>query len=323
MKKLCFWALCLVATMMGGCQQKGQTASADSQDSTAVAVDDAGIDKHSEAYIRQRIDTIYSHIKQMIADEMKGNQSYINNGFNLDSAYCTSRYYSLLEQALEITTETGDILFDYDHWVCGQDYSEDWHYKILKVSDITDSTAMAEVQVINFGRAHDLMLSLLHERGDWYIDEFGASEAPENDQDYFRRVISDGMKTREKARTLVGEWGWVGENCPELILNLKMTDHGLKAGQCDVYRLYGFDKTTVTYDGKHLSVTESEYDEEEMQVIRDLSLSVSLNEKGDLTGTLHIRHPLASKEYDGPITLRKGYFMYRDGVKKNLSDYAE
>jgi len=29
-----------------------------------------------------------------------------------------------------------------------------------------------------------------------------------------------------------------------------------------------------------------------------------------------IKHPQATKEYDGPITLRKGYFMYRDGIKK-------
>ena len=57
--------------------------------------------------------------------------------------------------------------------------------------------------------------------------------------------------------------------------------------------------------------------------IRDFRLFVKFNGQGDLTGTLRIKHPQATKEYDGPITLRKGYFMYRDGVKKNLSDYAE
>lgn len=281
----------------------------------ALAVHDSvalDIDKHSEAYIRQRINIIYGHVKQMIVDEAEDNHAYMGNGFNLDSAYCSSRYYSLIEQALEITSETGDILFDYDHWVCGQDYSEDWYYTIQKVSDITDSTATAEVQVINFGNVHDLILSLLYERDDWYIDEFGASEALDTDQNYFRHVISDGLKAREKAKTLAGEWGWVGEESPELILDLKMTDHGLKAEQCDIYRMYGFDKTTVTYDGEHLSVTELEYDAEKMQTIRDLSLYVSLNGQGDLMGTLRIKHPQAGKEYDGPITLRKGYFKYRD-----------
>lgn len=219
MKKLCLWALCLVAVMTG-CKQKGQTAPTDSSDSTTVAAVDAGIDKHSEAYIRQRLDTIYGHIRQMIAAETEDNRTYISSAFNLDSAYCSSRYYSLMKQALEITNETGDILFDYDHWVCGQDYSKDWHYKIREVSDITDSTATAEMEIINFGNANDLSLSLLYERGDWYIDEFGDSVAPETDQDYFRRVISDGLKTREKAKALVGEWGWVGENCPELLLTL-------------------------------------------------------------------------------------------------------
>ena len=199
MKKLLMIIACAMV-LMTGCKQKGQTAPADSNDSTAVAVGDAGIDKHSEAYIRQRLDTIYGHIRQMIVDEYENNHSYINNGFNLDSAYCSSRYYSLMKQALEITNETGDILFDYDHWVCGQDYSEDWHYKIHEISDITDSTATVEIQVINFGNKNDLALSLYFERGDWYIDEFGAPEAPETDQDYFRRVISDGLKAREKTK---------------------------------------------------------------------------------------------------------------------------
>lgn len=322
MKKLCLWALCLVA-VMAGCKQKGQTAPADSSDSTAVAAVDAGIDKHSEAYIRQRLDTIYGHIRQMIAAETEDNRTYISSAFNLDSAYCSSRYYSLMKQALEITNETGDILFDYDHWVCGQDYSKDWHYKIREISDITDSTATAEMEIINFGNANDLSLSLLYERGDWYIDEFGDSVAPETDQDYFRRVISDGLKTREKAKALVGEWGWVGENCPELLLTLVMTDKGLKVKECNVYRQYGFDKTDVTFNGEQLEVTENEYDYEKHEDIRDLRLFVKFNGQGDLTGSLRIKHPQASKEYDGPITLRKGYFMYRDGVKKNLSDYAE
>ena len=210
MKELCLCAHCLVA-VMAGCTQQGQTPPADSSDSTAVAAVDAGIDKHSEAYIRQRLDTIYGHIRQMIAAETEDNRTYISSAFNLDSTYCSSRYYSLMKQALAITNETGDILFDYDHWVCGQDYSKDWHYKIQKISDITDSTATAEMEIINFGNVNDLSLSLLMSAATGTSDEFGDSVAPETDQDYFRNIISDGLKTREKAKALVGEWGWVGE----------------------------------------------------------------------------------------------------------------
>ena len=324
MKKLMILAVCAMAVMIS-CKQKGQTAPiGDSRDSlTADSIADTSIDKHSEAYIRQRLDTIYGDIRQRVTNETDENHPYMGPGFNPDSAYCSSRYYSLLKQALALADETGDIVFDYDHWVCGQDFSEDWNYQIQKVYDITDSTALANVTAINFGNKHDVTLSLLFERGDWYIDEFGSKDEEGSDKAYFRRFISDGLKAREKAKTLAGEWCWVGDDSPELILNLKMTDHGLKAGQCDVYRMYGFDKTGVTFDGDLLSVTEYEYDEKAMKTVRDFSLSVRLNEHGDLTGTCRIVHPLASKAYNGPITLRKGYFKYRDEPKPNLSNYAE
>ncbi len=175
MKKLMLLAVCAMAVMIS-CKQKGQTASPDgSKDSlTADSITDAGIDKHSEAYIRQRLDTIYSNIRQRVTNETDDNHPYMDSGFNPDSAYCSSLYYGLLKQAIDITNETGDIVFDYDHWVCGQDFSQDWNYQIQKVYDITDSTAMADLTVINFGNKIDVTLSLVFERGDWYIDEFGS-----------------------------------------------------------------------------------------------------------------------------------------------------
>lgn len=200
MKKLFIFATIAMTWAACGNKTAKSTGEADSAVADSAVADsvviETGVNKHSEAYIRQRLDSIYGHIRQMIADETEDNRSYMDSGFNLDSAYCSSRYYSLMKQALEITDETGDILFDYDHWVCGQDYSQDWHYKIQKVYDITDSTATADVQIVNFGKKEDLSLSLLYERGTWYIDEFGASVAFESDQDYFRRVISEGLKER-------------------------------------------------------------------------------------------------------------------------------
>ena len=83
---------------------------------------DAGIDKHSEAYIRQRIDTIYKGVGKSTIDSDGNEVSYIRNPFNRDSAYCSERYYALMKEALEICNETGDILYDYDYWVCGQDW---------------------------------------------------------------------------------------------------------------------------------------------------------------------------------------------------------
>ena len=126
-------------------------------------------------------------------------------------------------------------------------------------------------------------------------------------------IVDKYSEAHEKAKTLVGDWGWVGEGCPELLLDMEMTDKGLRAKQCDVYRMYGFDKTTITFDGKHLTVNECADDE--LSPENQIRLFLHFDQNGDLVGDCTISHRLASKGYDGPIRLRKGYFYYRDGVK--------
>jgi len=310
-------------------------------DSLAVdSINGSVVDKHSEAYIRQRIDTIYKFVGK-IAYDADGNRDYNCSPFNLDSAYCSERYYALMQEASTICDETGDILYDYDYWVCGQDISDDWSYKVTKVYQVTDSTALVDMIIHNFSDTENT-IALRFERDDWYIDDFSPipADAPtrslsddgNDDKASLRRVIKQGKEAHEKAKALAGDWGWVGEDCPELLLDMEMTDKGLRARQCDVYRMYGFDHTTITFDGEHLTVNEGADDE--LSPENQIRLFLHLDQNGDLVGDCSISHRLASKGYDGPIRLRKGYFYYRErqrvgeqssgiGVKKKLSDYAE
>ena len=115
----------------------------------------------------------------------------------------------------------------------------------------------------------------------------------------------------------------MGDDGPELLLRLEMNGKGLEVTECNIYRLYGFDKTTVSFDGTELSVDELEYDEENEKLNHEFHFSAHLDKNGDLAGDCRIRHQIASRDYVGPLTLRKGYFKYRDGAKRNLSDYAE
>ena len=85
-----------------------------------------------------------------------------------------------------------------------------------------------------------------YKKSDWYIDDFSPSSDGNDDKASLRRVIKQGKEAHEKAKKLAGDWGWVGEDCPELLLDMEMTDKGLRAKQCDVYRMYGFDNTTTT-----------------------------------------------------------------------------
>ncbi len=295
--------------------------SVSNTDSLAVdsMVADAGIDKHSEAYIRQRIDTIYKGVGKSTYDSEGCEIDYIHSPFNRDSAYCSERYYALMKEALEICSETGDILYDYDYWVRGQDFSDDWSCRVTKVYEITDSTALVDLMIHNFDDI-ETTIALRFERDDWYIDDF----TPESDdKEYLRETIRQGLKIREQAKALVGYWGWVGDEGPELLLRLEMNGKGLEVTECNIYHLYGFDKATATFNGTDLSVDELEYDEEDEKLNHEFHFSAHLDKDGDLTGDCRIRHPIASRNYEGPLTLRKGYFKYRNGAKRNLSDYAE
>ena len=274
-----------------------------------------GGSKHSKAYIRQRIDTIYKGVGKSTYDSEGNEVSYIRNPFNRDSAYCSQRYYALMLEALQICDETGDILYDYDYWVCGQDFSDDWSCKVSKIYEITDSTALVDLSIHNFDDT-ETTIALRFERDDWYIDDFSPSKDGNDDKKYLRDTIREGLKTREKAKALVGYWGWVGDDCPELLLRLEMTDKGLEVTECNIYRLYGFDKAKATFNGTDLSVDELEYDEEAMELKWEFHFDGRLDNNGDLTGDCRIRHPLASRNYEGPLTLRKGYFKYDDSVQK-------
>ena len=318
MKKVLFFIL--AATLMLNCGNKtGKTVS----DTDSLAVDstvaDAGIDKHSEAYIRQRIDTIYKGVGKSTYDSEGREIDYIHSPFNRDSAYCSERYYALKKEALEICSETGEILYDYDYWVCGQDFSDDWSCRVAKVYEITDSTALVDLMIHNFDDI-ETTIALRFERDDWYIDDFTPDS---DDKDYLRETIRQGLKIREQAKALVGYWGWVDDKGPEVLLRLEMNGKGLEVTECNIYRLYGFDKATATFNGTYLTVEEMDYDEEAEKVNHEFYFSAQLDKNGDLTGNCRIKHPLASRNYDGPLTLRKDYFKYRDGAKRNLSDYAE
>jgi len=275
-----------------------------------------GLNKHTDAYIRQRIDTIYKTVGKSTYDSEGKEVGYIHNPFNRDSAFCSQRYYALMQEALQASNEMGDILYDYDYWVCGQDFSDDWSCKVTRVYEVTDSTALVDLAIHNFSDT-ETTIALRFERDDWYIDDFSPSKDGNDDKKYLRDTIRQGLETREKAKALVGYWGWLGDDCPELLLRLEMTDKGLAVTECNIYRMYGFDKATASFNGTDLLVDELEYDEETMETDHEFHLTAHLDSNGDLTGDCRIRHQLASRNYEGPLTLRKGYFKYRDGVKSH------
>ena len=196
MKK--FMMFLLAAVLLQSCGNKTGHAVGDSEalaaDTLAAepltneSLSEVNVDKHSEAYIRQRIDAMYETVGRPTYDSDGNRVEYIENPFNRDSAYCSQRYYTLMQQALQVCEEAGDILYDYDHWVCGQDFSDDWSCEVKSVYEVTDSTALVDLLIHNFGD-HETTIALRFERNDWYIDDFSPSKDGNDDQQYLRDII--------------------------------------------------------------------------------------------------------------------------------------
>ena len=235
-----------------------------------------GQNKHSITYIRQRIAIIYQNVGKATYDA-EGNQvDYIHNHFNRDSAYCSQRYYTLMKQALEICNKKGDILFDYDHWVCGQDFSDDWSCKVANIYNVTDSTALVDLIIHNFNNS-ETTIALRFERNDWYIDDFSPSDDGEDDKAYFRRIISN---TNTMTFTEVaGVYETLDENMNSVSRFVLMADG--TATWCMIGSL-NYTKYTYTIQGNTICLTPKDIDTENDCYDYDSNTRSMKNEQGTI-----------------------------------------
>lgn len=291
MLTFCLWTAC------GNKTKNNEVVVADSVATT-------GVDKHSESYIRQRIDTIYSHVDLRLG--------------NLDSAFCTQRYCALQEKAMQLSEETGFIFLDYDHWIMGQDVSPEWTYDTEKIDNITDSTAVVEMDIRNFSKHNYVLLELKFERGDWYVDDFVSYDDDGQKQYSELKVMEDFIRVNEeiheKGMVFTGYWGWVYNDEPELLLRLVMTEKGLECTECTIYRLHGYDHVKVNSDGTELCLNGFTDDNDPSK--GEIRLKLKLDDIGDLTGECYVDHRYLKEPYEGSITLRKDFFYYRDMPKR-------
>lgn len=151
---------------------------------------EGSIDKHTEAYIRERMDSIYSRYQDKNVVQGKFGREIKRD--NYDGKYCSMRYKKLFKEASAICEKNDVILLDYDHWTCSQD-DGDFRVKNIKVQTITDSAALAIVEATNYGHHTTIRLKLCFERDDWYVDDF-LDEDADGEQAYFQKMIKGGKE---------------------------------------------------------------------------------------------------------------------------------
>ena len=169
----------LIPLLLTACGSKTASTGWAVADSTQTAT--AG-GKHSAEYIIQRLDSIYLS--------------------RVDSLCCSQRYLDIYAQAQQISQSEGTVFLDSDHWTQGQDIPEDWSYSVESVDQITDTTAQATVIIHSFDD-QKVMLDLVFERDNWYVDNF-RSLYEGADYDSGGNIIpgSEGVKESNELKSL-------------------------------------------------------------------------------------------------------------------------
>ena len=157
-----FLSLILASPFLFSCagnDSKNDTTNADSLPDIIVDARQDSI-RHTPDYIAQRIDTFYKY-----KDDMR---------------FCSAHYLLLDAQAGKLSHELGYVYRDYDHWIAGQDIDPKWSYKTKAIKDIKEATATVEMTIHNFSNRR-IILNLVYERGDWFVDDFRTSFSGKKD----------------------------------------------------------------------------------------------------------------------------------------------
>ncbi len=168
-------ALSLVACSGNGGKQK----QANGNDSTVVSSKPTKADEAAKA--RKAAEKIYADVFGWYNKaEQAGTEPQEEPDFN---AYYTSNSYKALlqkvvdkDRSLIAKGEVG--FFDYDHWICGQDY-QGLAFAVAKCERISDERCRVEADITNCGQKQRITLMMVFEDGVWRIDDFirdGSSE---------------------------------------------------------------------------------------------------------------------------------------------------
>ncbi len=149
---------------------KADTTAQEASGSSFASWNEGKVDRE----IGERLCAIYDDVFGWYT-KAEGDTDMPDDMPDFDALYMSSGYKELLSKVKakdeEVEAEGMIGFFDYDHWVCGQDFSG------LKMSvtggEMVDgNTCNAEVEILNCGEVQQIGITLVRENGEWLIDDF-------------------------------------------------------------------------------------------------------------------------------------------------------
>lgn len=175
-------AMAMLALGMVACGNKTGEGSSNGDSLSVSTAQTPGDAQHSAEFITLRIDTIY---------RLRNNERC-----------CSERYMALFNKARQLSEEDGTLFIESDHWIAGQDMDEEFSYELMSVTNITDSTAQATMNIHNYVD-QKVVLDLVFERGTWFVDNFHFFfEGSDYDSDGNSIPGSEGMKETDEVKEM-------------------------------------------------------------------------------------------------------------------------
>ena len=173
MKKLCILCCALLLLACGNKQKEGADADGtrNENECSADSISHSNLEKDMvDEIVRVRVTNIYDKIFGWYLTHA---DSVGIVSFNTDE-YLSEDYMKLYRKVMEQDSELkGEIgFFDGDHWIQGQDWGSDLNMQIEHIEIVDSNHARCKVRIHNGGSDTPLILSIVRQKENWYIDDF-------------------------------------------------------------------------------------------------------------------------------------------------------
>ena len=141
--------------------------------------------------VEKRVNEMYSNVVS----------AYLKQNFSVDfdSLYFSEEFYRLDNQIGDIENQLGGpIIHDADDWICAQDFGKDLSAKVNSVKMRGNKKALVSVIIHNCGHDFEQNLTVVYERGNWFIDDMYDGTMRQRIIDELKRYKKEGIVPRIK-----------------------------------------------------------------------------------------------------------------------------
>lgn len=139
--------------------------------------------------VEKRVNEMYSNVVS----------AYLKQNFSVDfdSLYFSEEFYCLDSQIGDIENQLGEpIIHDFDDWICAQDFGKDLSAKVNSVKMRGNKKALVNVIIHNCGQDSEQNLTVVYERGNWFIDDMFDGTRRQQIIDELKRLKQEGIEPR-------------------------------------------------------------------------------------------------------------------------------